>query len=126
MGRGVRSEHAAPASVSLHLSTQRQQVWGRGTCSRCVLRSQALPLTGAALAGAASSDQPLKPERTLMRPLLRAAEYVFPGHPDKLCDAIADALVQEAGRRERRALCGVEVAVHRASVFVTGRIACRD
>ncbi|PYV43069.1 MAG: hypothetical protein DMG09_01190 [Acidobacteria bacterium] len=54
------------------------------------------------------------------------AEYVLPGHPDKLCDAIADALVEEAGRRERRALCGVEVAVHRASVFVTGRIACRN
>ena len=53
-----------------------------------------------------------------------AAEYVFPGHPDKLCDAIADALVEEAARREKRALCGIEVAVHRASVFITGRIAC--
>ncbi len=54
------------------------------------------------------------------------AEFVFPGHPDKLCDAIADSLVQEAGRRERRALVGVEVAVHRHQVFITGRIACRD
>jgi len=54
------------------------------------------------------------------------AEYVLPGHPDKLCDAIADALVEHAARREKRALCGVEVAVHRAAVFVTGRIACRD
>jgi len=54
------------------------------------------------------------------------AEYILPGHPDKLCDAIADALVEEAARREKRALCGVEVAVHRAVVFVTGRIACRD
>ena len=54
------------------------------------------------------------------------AEHVLPGHPDKLCDAIADALVEEAARREKRALCGVEVAVHRAVVFVTGRIACRD
>ena len=53
------------------------------------------------------------------------AEYIFPGHPDKLCDAIADRLVEEAGRREKRALAGVEVAVHRASVFVTGRIACQ-
>jgi S-adenosylmethionine synthetase len=53
-----------------------------------------------------------------------AAEYVFPGHPDKLCDAIADALVEEAARREKRGLCGIEVAVHRASVFITGRIAC--
>jgi S-adenosylmethionine synthetase len=57
--------------------------------------------------------------------MLYAAEYVLPGHPDKLCDAIADALVEEAARREKRALCGIEVAAHRASVFITGRIACR-
>ena len=55
---------------------------------------------------------------------LHCAEFVFPGHPDKLSDAIADALVQEAGRREKRALVGVEVAIHRNSVFVTGRIGC--
>jgi S-adenosylmethionine synthetase len=55
-----------------------------------------------------------------------SAEFVFPGHPDKLCDAIADSLVLEASRRERRALVGVEVAVHRNRVFVTGRIACKD
>ena len=52
------------------------------------------------------------------------AEFVFPGHPDKLCDAIADALVAEAIRREPRALVGVEVAVHRDHAIVTGRIAC--
>jgi S-adenosylmethionine synthetase len=57
--------------------------------------------------------------------MLYAAEYVLPGHPDKLCDAIADALVEEAAQREKRALCGIEVAIHRASVFITGRIACR-
>ena len=55
-----------------------------------------------------------------------AAEYVFPGHPDKLCDAIADGLVQEAAKLESRALVGVEVAVHRDQVFITGRMACRD
>jgi len=53
-----------------------------------------------------------------------AAEFVFPGHPDKLADAIADALVLEASRREPRALAGVEVAVHRDHVYVTGRIGC--
>jgi S-adenosylmethionine synthetase len=52
------------------------------------------------------------------------AEFIFPGHPDKLCDAIADALVHEARRRDRRALVGVEVAVHRDHVYLTGRIAC--
>jgi len=60
-----------------------------------------------------------------MKTNIYTAEYVLPGHPDKLCDAIADTLVEEAGRRERRALCGVEVSVHRASVFITGRIACK-
>lgn len=54
------------------------------------------------------------------------AEFVLPGHPDKLCDAIADSLVQEASRREKRALAGVEVAVHRDNVTVTGRIAGTD
>lgn len=52
------------------------------------------------------------------------AEFIFPGHPDKLCDAIADSLVQEARRREPRALVGVEVAAHRDHIYVTGRIAC--
>ena len=59
-----------------------------------------------------------------MRNTTYTAEFVFPGHPDKLSDAIADALVQEASRRQNRALVGVEVAVHRNSVFVTGRIGC--
>jgi S-adenosylmethionine synthetase len=59
-----------------------------------------------------------------MSPHFHPAEAVFPGHPDKLCDAIADALVQEASRREKRARCAVEVAVHRERVLVTGRIAC--
>lgn len=59
-----------------------------------------------------------------MTAIIHSAEFVFPGHPDKLSDAIADALVQEAGRQEKRALVGVEVAVHRSSVFVTGRIGC--
>jgi len=56
--------------------------------------------------------------------LLRAAEFVLPGHPDKLADAIADAIVHEAMARERRALVGVEVALHRDAVFIDGRVAC--
>ena len=32
---------------------------------------------------------------------------------------------RKATRRKKRALCGVEVALHRARVFITGRIACR-
>jgi S-adenosylmethionine synthetase len=59
-----------------------------------------------------------------MTTALYPAEFVFHGHPDKLCDAIADALVQEAIRREPRALVGVEVAAHRDHVYLTGRIGC--
>lgn len=57
---------------------------------------------------------------------LRAAEWVLPGHPDKLADAVADALVQAAQQRQREALCAIEVAVHRDQVFLTGRLACED
>jgi S-adenosylmethionine synthetase len=57
---------------------------------------------------------------------IRTAEYVFPGHPDKLCDAIADAIVAAGMAREARALVAAEVAVHVNEVFVTGRIACTD
>ena len=45
------------------------------------------------------------------------------GHPDKICDAIADGIVGLAMARNPRALVGVEVAVHRGMVFVTGRAA---
>jgi S-adenosylmethionine synthetase len=58
-----------------------------------------------------------------MSDLTYTAEYVFPGHPDKLCDAIADSLVEKAAAAEQRSLCAIEVAVHMSSVFVTGRIA---
>ena len=51
------------------------------------------------------------------------AECILPGHPDKVCDRIADALVDAACARYRRALVGVEVAIHREYVLITGCIA---
>lgn len=57
--------------------------------------------------------------------ILRPAEWVLPGHPDKLADAIADTLVQAAIEREAEALCAIEVAVHRDAVYLTGRLACQ-
>ena len=51
------------------------------------------------------------------------AEYVSPGHPDRLADAIAEGIVTAALLQKRDALVGVEVAVHRGCVFVDGRIA---
>lgn len=55
--------------------------------------------------------------------VLRPAEWVFPGHPDKLADAVADTLVQAAVALDPKALCAIEVAVHREVVYLTGRLA---
>lgn len=51
------------------------------------------------------------------------AEYVSPGHPDRLADAIAESIVTSACIEKQDALVGVEVAVHRDAVFIDGRIA---
>lgn len=52
-----------------------------------------------------------------------AAEFVLPGHPDKLCDAAADAIVDHVMRGDALGQCGVEIACVFDRVFVTGRIA---
>ena len=51
------------------------------------------------------------------------AEYVSPGHPDRLADAIAESIVTAAVRQKPDALVGVEVAVNTDCVFIDGRIA---
>jgi S-adenosylmethionine synthetase len=54
--------------------------------------------------------------------MIELAEVVLPGHPDKVCDRIADMLVDEACRRDPLALVGVEVAIHQSTAVVTGCI----
>ena len=51
------------------------------------------------------------------------AEYVSPGHPDRLADAIVESIVDLAVGRDPEALVGVECAVHTDHVFIDGRIA---
>ena len=53
------------------------------------------------------------------------AEVVFPGHPDKLADAIADSIVERVYVKDSQALVGIEVAVSLSCVHITGRIAAR-
>jgi len=55
--------------------------------------------------------------------MLEQAEYVSPGHPDRLADSIAEEIVTAALKQRPESLVGVEVAVHRDGVFVDGRIA---
>ena len=55
------------------------------------------------------------------------AEYVSPGHPDRLADAISNSIVDfaqaSATSQPNRSLVGIEVAVHDGTVFIDGRIA---
>ena len=53
---------------------------------------------------------------------LRFAEAVLPGHPDKLSDQIADAIVDIALAKDDRAIVQVEVAVHHHICHVNGRV----
>lgn len=57
------------------------------------------------------------------------AEYVSPGHPDRLADAIANQVVCRAQctflqtPNPSRSLAGIEVAIHDSTVFIDGRVA---
>lgn len=54
---------------------------------------------------------------------LHAAEYVSPGHPDRLADAVAEACVGYARALDPEAVAGIEVAVSSEKVFVSGCLA---
>jgi S-adenosylmethionine synthetase len=59
----------------------------------------------------------------MSRSIPHVAEDVLPGHPDRLGDAVAERCVDAAVALDEGALAGVEVAVFRRGVVITGRIA---
>lgn len=60
------------------------------------------------------------------------AEYVSAGHPDRLADAVANAIVDRAQKpllpshEPNRSLTGIEVAIHDSTVFIDGRVALHE
>ena len=58
--------------------------------------------------------------------MIRVSEAVLPGHPDKFCDQIADAIVAESYRVDPRAYCQVEVSVWSDQVWISGGVATRE
>lgn len=58
--------------------------------------------------------------------MIRFAEAVLPGHPDKFCDQVADALVAEALRADPCAFAQVEVGVWSDQVWLSGNIVTRQ
>ncbi len=57
--------------------------------------------------------------------MIRLAEMVLPGHPDKFCDQVADAVVAECLRIDPDAYCQVEVGVWSDRVWLTGATCTR-
>ena len=53
---------------------------------------------------------------------LYSNEIVFRGHPDKVCDQISDALLDECLRQDKNSRCGIEVMGGKGKVFVTGEV----
>jgi S-adenosylmethionine synthetase len=67
-----------------------------------------------------------KPTASKTEPRREAAEFVLPGHPDKLCDAAVDAVVDYVRRWDPVGQCGLEAGCIFDRFFMTGRIAVRD
>lgn len=49
-------------------------------------------------------------------------EIVFRGHPDKVCDQISDALLDECLRQDKNSRCGIETAGGKGKIFITGEV----
>ena len=54
----------------------------------------------------------------------KTAESVRRGHPDKLCDLIADNILDECLRHDRYSRCACEVMATKGKIFVCGEITC--
>ena len=55
----------------------------------------------------------------------RTAESVSPGHPDKICDRISDAVLDAHLREDPNARVAIDVAGGHGTVFVTGEVTSR-
>ena len=57
---------------------------------------------------------------------LYSNEIVFRGHPDKVCDQISDALLDEYLRGDKKSRCGIEVCGGKKKIFVTGEVTSKS
>lgn len=56
---------------------------------------------------------------------MRTAESVLPGHPDKVCDLIADAILDKCLESDPESRVAIEVAGGHGTIFVTGEVTFR-
>ena len=53
---------------------------------------------------------------------LYSNEIVFRGHPDKVCDQISGAILNECLTQDKHARAGIEVCGGKQKIFITGEI----
>lgn len=53
---------------------------------------------------------------------LYSNEIVFRGHPDKVCDEIAGAILREYIKRDQQTHAGIEVCGGKGKIFITGEV----
>lgn len=53
---------------------------------------------------------------------LYSNEIVFRGHPDKVCDQISDAILDEYLKGDKSSRCGIEVAGGKHAIYITGEV----
>lgn len=53
---------------------------------------------------------------------LYSNEIVFRGHPDKVCDQISDALLDEFLKGDKNSRCAIETCGGKGKIFVTGEV----
>ncbi len=58
--------------------------------------------------------------------MIRVSEAVLPGHPDKLCDFVAESVVQAALAADREAYAQIEVGLWCDQLWLSGGYAARD
>ncbi len=56
----------------------------------------------------------------------KTSESVCMGHPDKLCDLIADSILDSCLRRDKASRVACEVMVTKGKIIVAGEITCSD
>lgn len=49
-------------------------------------------------------------------------EVVFRGHPDKVCDQISGAILDECLKQDKKTRAGIEVAGGKGKIFITGEV----
>ena len=53
---------------------------------------------------------------------LYSNEIVFRGHPDKVCDQISDAILDEYLKGDKSSRCGIEVSGGKHAIYITGEV----